>query len=61
MMARIFTEGHRRNLTEAVTGLKVDFKWIVNVRTTRERHPPAEEAADLVATGGWRWGRRPWR
>jgi hypothetical protein len=53
MMGRVFTESHRRNLSEAVIGLKVGFRWIVSLRTTRERHLPAEEAADLVATGGW--------
>jgi hypothetical protein len=45
----------------AATGLKVGFRWIVSLRTSRERHLPAEEAADLVAAGRWRWGRRPWR
>lgn len=61
MTGRIFTESHRRNLSESQVGLKVGFRWIVSVRTAWERHLPADEAADLVATGRWRWGRRPWR
>jgi hypothetical protein len=61
MTGRIFTVGHRRNLSETVTGLKAGFKRIVSLSAIRERHLPPGEAADLVATGKWRWGRRPWR
>ena len=61
MTGRIFTEEHRKSLSKAQVGLKVGFRWIVSLRTSRERHLPADEAADLVVTGRWRWGRRPWR
>jgi hypothetical protein len=61
MKNRVFTEEHRENLSEAMTGLKVGHKWIVSVKSSRERLLPAQEAADLVATRRWVWGRRPWR
>jgi hypothetical protein len=61
MTGRIFTEEHCESLSESQVGLKVGFRWIVSLRTSRERHLPAGDAADLVATGRWRWGRRPWR
>jgi hypothetical protein len=61
LTGRIFTERHRENLSESQVGLKVGFKWVTSLRTTQERHLAAGEAADLVATGRWRWGRRPWR
>jgi hypothetical protein len=61
LQGRIFTEEHRGNLSEAVTGLKVGNRWITGLVTSQERHLPAGEAAVLVATGKWRWGRRPWR
>jgi hypothetical protein len=61
MTGRIFTEDRRKSLSKAAMGLKVGFRWIVSLRTSRERHLPAGEAADLVATRRWRWGRRPWR
>jgi NUMOD3 motif len=58
LTGRIFSQQHRRRLSEAVTGLKVGHKWIINLTTSRERLLPYDEAADLVATGSWRFGRR---
>ena len=36
-------------------------RWVTTPKRNEERYLDPDEAADLVATRRWIWGRRPWR
>jgi hypothetical protein len=62
--ARGNSEQHLRRLhsvggrTGVAGRLNRGRRWVTDLSATEERYLPPEEAADLVSTLRWRWGRR---